>query len=107
MKKLSDILPQDTIQIVPGWQKRGYVSITNKVLFNHKISLGAKVIYWYLLTRCFNKNSCFPSNQTMGKDLGIKRPETIIKYKRELVEEKLLKVIRRGNKKSNVYLVKF
>ena len=105
MKKVSDILPQDTIQIAPNWQKKGYVSITNKVLFNHKISLGAKVVYWYLLTRAFGKGNCFPSNETIGKDLGIKRRETLIKYKKELVKEKLLKTIRRGSRKSNVYII--
>ena len=104
MEKLSNLLP--SIILDPRWKREGHLSIGNKILYKRGLSIGAKVMYWYFLSRCFQKDNCFPGNKTIGEDLGIKRPETIIKYKSELVKHGLIKVIRRGKNKTNIYIIK-
>lgn len=104
MEKVGKLL--ERIEIAPDWQKRGYVALSNKILYNKKLSNDAKVLFWYLLTRAFGKDNCFPSNSTIMKDLKVKRRETIIKYKKELLSEGLIKIKRRGNHKTNVYILK-
>jgi len=110
MDNIKDIVtnrkPQAVLVLERGWKNRGYVSISNKILYNTKLEPVAKLLYWYLLTRCFQKKDCFPSLDIIHKDLGI-TPKTIIKYKKSLIEAKLIKVTRRGWGKTDVYTLKF
>lgn len=102
---ISNRKPQAVLVLERGWKNRGYVSISNKILYNQNLDPLAKLFYWYLLTRCFNqekKGECFPSAETIQKDLGISK-NTVTKYKTQLVKEKLIKVERRGWGKSDLY----
>lgn len=109
MERVSDIVRNGdfTLELAPRWQTRGYVSISNFVLYKKNLSVGSKTFYWYLLTRCFgDKTNCFMSVHRVCFDLGISN-KTVTKYKNELVEHKLLKVKRRGWGKTNIYILKF
>ena len=107
MEKVGKILEQrDKLILDPKWKRFGYTSLGNKIIINPKISLPAKGLYWYLLTRCFQKNECFPGNELIGKDLGLTRP-TIVKYKKELVDNNLIKVKKGGWGKTNRYILRF
>lgn len=109
MEKLSDIVKNSDylLELAPDWQKRGYVSISNSVIYKKGLSIGAKAFYWYLLSRCFgDKTNCFMSIHRVCFDLEISN-KTVIKYKKELVKNNLLKVKRRGWGKTNIYILKF
>jgi hypothetical protein len=96
----------ERLEIAPGWKKRGYVAIGNKILYHPNLSYGAKVFYWYLLSRCFQKNKCFPGHEMIGKDLNVSHA-TVIKWQKELIANNLIKRKRRGWGKTNIYILKF
>lgn len=105
MRKLSEILPVDFLQIAPRWKTKGYTAIANSLVLNKRISIGAKLVQQYLLIRCFNKDNCFPSYETIAKDLNIGRA-SVARYLLELKDSGLIKTKRRRNK-TNIYFLKF
>ena len=103
MEKLSNLLPS-VLQLDPKWKRSGYTAISNKILFRADVSVGAKVVYWYLLIRCFTKDYSYPSYETIAKDLRVGRA-SVARYIVELKEKHLVEVKHRRNK-SNLYFLK-
>ena len=110
MDNIKDIVntrkPQAVLVLEKGWKNRGYVSISNKILYNKKVDTTAKVFYWYLLTRCFQKKECFPSGKLIQTDLGISK-NSLTKYKKQLVGAGLIKVKKRGWGNADLYTLHF
>jgi len=110
MEKINSIIKQKLetaeLTIEPHWKRHGYIALGNKIIIHPKLSIGAKLFYTYLLMRCFRKDNCFPSYETIGKDLRVSK-HTIIKFKNELIKTNLIKVYRRGWGKTNKYVLKF
>jgi DNA-binding transcriptional regulator YhcF (GntR family) len=102
---MTKALEKASIVIASNWKNKGYVAISNKILYSN-LSIQAKALYWYLLSRCFQKNNCFPSYEKMGRDLKI-HPDTVIKYRKELENAGLIVHKRRGRGKTNVYILRF
>lgn len=106
--KLAELLKQreQTLQLSPSWKRKGYIAVSNKIIHDKAISLPAKGLYCYLLSRCFQKTNCFPGNDMIEKDLGLSKP-SIVKYKQELERNELITIKRRGHGRTNVYVLKY
>lgn len=107
MQKIKKVLDDySTIELDPRWRSKGHTAIGNKIMFNKKLTPYAKLIYWLLLIRCFSKDNSFPSNKSMAKDIGIS-VWSIKTHKKLLLESGLISMKRRGQGKTNVYILKF
>lgn len=80
-----------------------FTQVRNEIL-TMDISAGALRLYMNLLKRCFgDKDTCFPSEETIAKDVK-KSVRTVQRYLKELVNEGLIVIKRRGSI-SNLYIV--
>jgi hypothetical protein len=64
----------------------------------------ARLLYGILLSYCWDKDFCHPSEETLSKDLGLSRPQ-VDKYVKELEVSSLIKIKRQGWGKPNFYFV--
>ena len=67
-----------------------------------ELSQGAKLCYALLCKYAGENGACYPSQETIAKDIGIKKRQTI-KYIHELVNNKLIEVEKFGKKQTNRY----
>src|SRR3954453_12273128 len=84
----------------------GFTQVPNFLLKDPKISANAKVVYSMLLSYAWNNDRVFPGQERMAKDLGLSTP-TISRAIHELEEYDLLEIERRGQGKTNIYILKF
>lgn len=74
----------------------GFTLIDNDTMLDN-ISDGAFRLYCVLQSYCYGeKDICFPSQKTLGEKLR-RNVRTVQRYIKELVEAKLIEVIRRGS----------
>lgn len=81
---------------------KGYTSVPNHILVSSKISPGAKLAYTMLLKYAWEKDFCFPGQETLANDMG-SGVRSIVRYMQELEKAGFLKIVRRGQGKSNLY----
>jgi hypothetical protein len=84
--------------------RRGVTSIPNYI-FGLPISSNAKLIYMALLSYAWTNNSCYPGLATLCKDVSL-TDKPVTKAIGELCEALLLEVKRRGQGKTNLYILK-
>lgn len=77
---------------------KGYGHIPSSVMENEYITIGAKALYAYLISKAGASKSCYPSNATIMKSLGIKSRITLNDYKIELEALGLLRIEERKYK---------
>jgi hypothetical protein len=85
---------------------QGFTQVPNYLLKDPKLSANAKVVYSMLLSYAWNNDRVFPGQERMGQDLGLSTP-TISRAIHELEACDLLKIERRGQGKTNIYILKF
>ena len=95
---------KETIEILDTTLKQGFSQIPRTVLKAKNLSMQAKTLYALLLDYAWQKGSCFPGQNRLGKDLGVHR-NTIQKYLLELRDFGLIKWDRRGFKQTNIYYI--
>lgn len=95
---------KETIEILDTTLKQGFSQIPRTVLRASNLSMQAKTLYALLLDYAWQKGSCFPGQNRLGKDLGVHR-NTIQKYLLELRDFGLIKWDRRGFKQTNIYYI--
>ena len=95
---------KETIEILDTTLKQGFSQIPRTVLRAYNLSMQAKTLYALLLDYAWQKGSCFPGQNRLGKDLGVHR-NTIQKYLLELRDFGLIKWDRRGFKQTNIYYI--
>lgn len=79
-----------------------FTMIPNGVISDKNISHGAFRLYCILNSYCYgSKDSCFPSQNTLAQRMN-KCIRTIQRYLRELMENGIIKIVRRGSV-SNLY----
>jgi len=83
--------------------RAGYTLIPN-YLWDLKISYLAKIIYACLLSYAWNNDYCFPGQDAIARRLKLSRI-TVNKHIKELEKAGLLKKIRRGWTKTNIYIL--
>lgn len=86
--------------------QKGYTLVPNYVLYTEKISVYAKLVYSMLLSYAWNKNAVFPGQDTLAKDCGVSN-RTVIRAIKELEKQKFITIFRRGQGKTNLYLLHF
>jgi Helix-turn-helix domain len=84
--------------------RRGFTSIPNYI-FGLPISSNAKLIYMALLSYAWTNHSCYPGLATLCKDVSL-TDKPVTKAIAELCEAALLEVKRRGQGKTNLYILK-
>lgn len=84
---------------------QGFTQVPNAVLQlgqQGALSHGALLTYIFLLRYAWQKDTCFPSQDTLATDLGVS-VRSASGYLRELQQQGLIAVQRRGLGKTNVY----
>jgi hypothetical protein len=84
----------------------GFTQVPNVLLNDPKISANAKVVYAKLLSYAWNNDRVFPGQERMAKDIGLSQP-TIARAVKELEDNEWLEIQRRGQGKTNVYILKY
>lgn len=82
---------------------KNFTQIPNEILSKSKLSIQTRYLYCVMRKYCRQKNSCYPSQKTLAKDLGlcIRQVWNITKKLEDaglIVEKK-----RRGFNKTNIY----
>src|SRR3954464_12704066 len=85
---------------------QGFTQVPNFLLKDPKISANAKVVYSMLLSYAWNNDRVFPGQERMAKDIGTSQP-TIARAVKELEDNGWLEIQRRGQGKTNVYILKY
>jgi len=84
----------------------GFTQVPNFLLKDPTISANAKVVYSMLLSYAWNNDRVFPGQERMAKDIGSSQP-TIVRAVKELEANNWLEIQRRGQGKTNVYILKY
>ena len=96
---------QPTVFFTRGTDVRlagGFTQVPNCVLRSHTLSSGAKVLYGVLLSYAWQDGACHPDQATMAADLGC-TDRQVRNWLKELEQERLVQVHRRGLQRSNLY----
>jgi hypothetical protein len=83
-------------------QYNGFTQVPNHVLHARDLSYGAKALYSILLSYCFQKDTCFPSYETLMREMHC-RSQALASFLKELATRGLITIIRRGQGKTNLY----
>jgi len=94
----------DEVFINP-WKLFHGSQVPNWLLERKEVSPGAKLCYARLCQYAGENGSCYPALDTLAKEMGVS-VDSVTRYVQELVKEGLIKSVRRGFKKSNVYFFK-
>ena len=82
----------------------GFVQLPKQILYARNVSHVAKLLYAVLLGYAFQEDQCFPGYRRLCED--IQASENMIrKYMRELQSVRLLSQKRRGQGKTNIYVL--
>ncbi len=111
MQKIADIdrFKEQQIIVLHGFDPvsaGGFTQVPNIILKDPKLSANAKVVYALMLSYAWHNNRVFPGQDRMAEDLGTSRP-TVTKAVAELVQEGWLETQRRGQGKTNIYILKY
>ena len=81
---------------------KGFTKLYNNILFDPNLSPSAKTLYAVLIKYTGNKSYCYPSQISLGADLGVST-KSIGRWLKELTSHGLITTKRRGLAQSNVY----
>jgi DNA-binding transcriptional ArsR family regulator len=84
----------------------GFTQVPNILLRDPTISSNAKVAYAELLSYAWHNNFVFPGQERMASDTGMSK-STVSRATSELEDSGWLEVRRRGQGKTNMYILKF
>ena len=84
----------------------GFTQVPNFLLKDPKISANAKVVYSMLLSYAWNNNKVFPGQERMAEEVGSSK-STVGRAIQELEEQGWLEIQRRGQGKTNLYILKY
>ena len=84
--------------------ERGFVQIPIAIVRNKNLSMGAKMVYTSLLSYAWHNNYCFPGQDRMAEDIGTSR-KSVNLWLQELDKKGFIKIVRRGQGKTNLYEV--
>jgi hypothetical protein len=85
----------------------GYTLIPNFILYRSDISAYAKLIYATILSYAWGNNrKAFPGQERLANDCGL-GIATVKRHIRELTTSHCMTIIRRGQGRTNVYILHF
>ncbi len=97
-------LNQGKMEILDKSLKKGFAQVPRIVLKAERLSRNAKCLYALLLDYAWQKDSCFPGQDKLAKDLCISE-RTIRRDLIELKEYGLIDWNQRGKNKTNLYYI--
>src|SRR6185503_6306430 len=109
MKHIAEMLEKYESIVLKGFDPvtaGGFTQIPNILLRTPDLSSQAKIVYAQLLSYAWSNDRCFPGQECMGEDLGASRT-TIYRALQELQDAGWLEVERRGQGKTNIYVLKY
>ncbi len=111
MQKLKDYRRFQDLQniILEGFDPvsaGGFTQVPNYLLNNTELSFSAKVVYAKLLSYAWHNNMVYPGQETMAKEIGTSQP-TVTRAIKELQVQGWLEIERRGQGKTNIYILKY
>lgn len=86
--------------------QQGFTQLPNFILRNPKLTVGAKVVYAMFISYGWHNNFCFPGQEKLANDMGLTRPR-VTQLIGELESAGLITIQRRGQGKTNIYIVHF
>jgi len=104
---IKDLLKQSQDILLRGadqFTAHGFTQVPNAILTHAKISPGAKLTYAMLLKYAWEKNSSFPGQEQLAKDLGA-TDRSIRTYLGDLETHGLVEIHRRGLGRPNLYIL--
>ena len=84
----------------------GFTQVPNVLLNNAQLTLQAKVVYAKLLSYAWHNNQVFPGQERMAVELGTSK-STVNRGILELQHQGWLEIRRRGQGKTNLYVLKY
>ena len=105
MDNIKDLIEAKRNIILKGFDPMmsgGFVQLPRTVLLNKELTAGAKITYSMLLHYAWQKDFCFPGQETMAKELG-SSGRGVRKQLNQLVKIGFVSVKRRGQGKTNIY----
>jgi hypothetical protein len=109
MQHIGELLKKRQNMILKGFDPvfaAGFTEVPNYLLRSRDLSNNAKIVYAKLLSYAWANDRCFPGQERMAEDIGSSQP-TIARAIQELVTRGWLHVERRGQGKTNIYLLKY
>ncbi|MCG3209305.1 MAG: hypothetical protein FOGNACKC_02926 [Anaerolineae bacterium] len=108
MKPIQEIIQEKTI-LLKGFDPvaaQGFTQVPNFILRNSALSGGAKLVYALLLSYAWHNDSCFPGQDRLAQDCG-KTQSWVSKQMVELEQNNFLEIQRRGQGKTNIYVLTY
>jgi biotin operon repressor len=82
----------------------GFTQVPNFILVSKKVGVGAKLTYAMLLKYAWQNDYCFPGQERLAEDMGVAK-RSIVTFIKELEKAGFVIVKRRGQGKSNEYVL--
>ena len=95
---------EPTIVIEDEGLRLGFTQLPNYLFQVRGLSHSAKLTYALILSYAWQKDYCFPGQETLARDLEVST-RSVIEYLKELQARGLIRIQRRGLGKTNVYHV--
>ncbi len=84
--------------------QNGFTQVPNSILKANHLSFGARTLYGVLLSYCYHKDYCYPSYETLMRDLGC-HSQALRKYITELIKHGYIIVERNAKGGTNRYIL--
>lgn len=84
----------------------GFTQVPNFLFDIKELSFGARVVYAKFLQYAWHNDFCFPGQDRLAEELGCTRVR-VTQFVKELQEQGLVEVTRRGQGKTNLYKLHF
>ncbi len=85
--------------------QKGFTMVPNYILESPRISAHAKFAYAILLKYAWEKDYCYPGQETMAKDMRV-TDRSVRTYLQELEKEGFIEIKQQGQGKPNLYVLK-
>lgn len=95
---------EPTIVIEDEGLRLGFTQLPNYLFQVRGLSHSAKLTYALILSYAWQKDYCFPGQETLARDLEVST-RSVIEYLKELQGRGLIRIQRRGLGKTNIYHV--
>jgi len=87
--------------------QKGYTLVPNFILYRTDLSAYAKLIYATILSYAWGQSrAAFPGQERLSKDCGM-GIATLKRHIKELTDTECMSVLRRGQGKTNIYILHF
>lgn len=66
------------------WKKSGFTMVKNRILISKNLKSTTLRIYLIILMHSFKKGESFPSHDTISKEVGFKKRQSVIPHTKKL-----------------------